>query len=128
MNQVQPAKLKDIEHITTVPKLTARDLDAHKGTFGKVCIIAGSVGMSGAAALAGRAALRAGAGLVRVAVPKSILPVVAAIEPSYTTIPLEETSGKISKKAISQIIDAAKDNDMLAFGCGVGLSPAARPS
>jgi NAD(P)H-hydrate epimerase len=94
--------------------------------FGKVCIVAGSVGMSGAAALAGRAALRTGAGLVRVAVPKTILPVVASIEPSYTTVPLEDTSGKISKKAISQLITAASDNDVMAFGCGVGVSVAVR--
>jgi len=74
--------------IETIPKLKPRAVDAHKGTFGKVCIVAGSVGMSGAAALAGRAALRVGAGLVRVATASSVQPVVAAIEPSYTTIPL----------------------------------------
>jgi ADP-dependent NAD(P)H-hydrate dehydratase len=109
-----------------VPHLPSRPFDAHKGTFGKVCIVAGSAGMSGAAALAGRAALRAGAGLVRVAVPKSILPIVATIEPSYTTIPLEDASGQISRKAVSQLISAASDNDVLAFGCGVGVSPAVR--
>jgi len=57
--------------IETIPKLKPRAVDAHKGDFGKVLIIAGSVGMSGAAALAGRSALRAGAGLVQVAKPKS---------------------------------------------------------
>jgi len=112
--------------IKTVPKLKPRASDAHKGTFGKVCIVAGSVGMSGAAALASRAALRAGAGLVRVAVPKTILPIVAAIEPSYTTIPLEDTAGQISKKAVSRLISAASDNDVMAFGCGLGVSPAVR--
>ncbi len=109
-----------------MPHLPPRPIDGHKGTFGKVCIVTGSVGMSGAAALAGRAALRAGAGLVRVAIPKTILPVVASIEPSYTTVPLEDTSGKISKKAISQLITAASDNDVMAFGCGVGVSAAVR--
>jgi NAD(P)H-hydrate epimerase len=112
--------------IKIIPKLKPRAVDAHKGTFGKVCIVAGSVGMSGAAALAGRAALRAGAGLVRVAVPKSILTIVASIEPSYTTIPLDDASGQISRKAISKLISAAGDNDVLAFGCGVGVSPAVR--
>jgi ADP-dependent NAD(P)H-hydrate dehydratase len=112
--------------IKTIPKLKPRVVDSHKGTFGKVCIVAGSVGMSGAAALAGRAALRAGAGLVRVAVPKSILPIVASIEPSYTTIPLDDASGQISRKAVSRLISAANDNDVLAFGCGVGVSPAVR--
>ena len=111
--------------IETIPKLNPRKPDAHKGDFGKVCIIAGSVGFSGAAALAGRAALRAGAGLVRVAVPKSILPIVASIEPSFTTIPLpEDNNGKMSPKAINVILDAIKENDVLAFGPGVGTSNA----
>ncbi len=109
--------------IEKIPKLKPRNADAHKGDFGKVCIIAGSVGFSGAAALAGRAALRSGAGLVRVAVPKSVLPIVASIEPSYTTIPLaEDASGKISKKAIDSILNIISDNDILAFGPGVGES------
>jgi len=109
--------------IEKIPKLKPRNADAHKGDFGKVCIIAGSIGFSGAAALAGKAALRSGAGLVRVAVPKSILPIVASIEPSYTTIPLaEDASGKISKKAIDSILNIISDNDILAFGPGVGES------
>ncbi len=109
--------------IETIPKLKPRAWDAHKGDFGKVVIIAGSVGMSGAAALAGRAALRAGAGLVRVATAKSALPIVASIEPSYTTIPLaEDNAGRISAKAINTILDAVSDNDAMAFGPGVGIS------
>ncbi len=113
--------------IKTVPKLKPRAIDAHKGTFGKVCIIAGSFGMSGAAALAGRSALRAGAGLVRVATPKSILPIVASIEPSFTTIPLaEDSAGRISKKALNTILTAVSENDVLAFGCGVGISSEVR--
>src|SRR4030042_1170130 len=102
--------------IKTIPKLKPRKPDAHKGDFGRVCIIGGSVGMSGAAALAGRAALRSGAGLVRVAIPESVLPIVASLEPSYTTIPLpEDSTGKISAKAINTILDAVGDNDCLAF-------------
>jgi ADP-dependent NAD(P)H-hydrate dehydratase len=109
--------------IKDIPKLKPRKPDAHKGDFGRVCIIGGCIGMSGAAALAGRAALRAGAGLVRVAVPESILPIVASIEPSYTTIPLaEDSSGKISAKAINTILDAVSENDCLAFGPGIGTS------
>ena len=113
--------------IRTIPKLKRRAKDAHKGTFGKVCIVAGSEGMSGAAALAGRAALRGGAGLVRVAVPKSVLPIVASIEPSFTTIGLvEDSSGRISTKAINTILNAAGENDCLAFGPGVGTGNALR--
>ena len=113
--------------IDTIPKLKPRAIDAHKGDFGKVCIIAGSTGMSGAAALAGRAALRAGAGLVRVATPKSVLPIVASIEPSFTTISLPEDSlGRISAKAINPVLEAASQNDCLAFGPGLGISGALR--
>ncbi len=113
--------------IDTIPKLKPRAVDAHKGDFGKVCIIAGSLGMSGAAALAGRAALRAGAGLVRVATPKSILPIVASIESSFTTIALpEDSSGRISAKAINIILETISENDVLAFGPGVGISGALR--
>jgi NAD(P)H-hydrate epimerase len=109
--------------IEKIQKLKPRAKDAHKGDFGKVCIIAGSLGMSGAAALAGRSALRAGAGLVRVATPKSILPIVASIEPSFTTIPLaEDAAGRISAKAINTILNAVAENDCLAFGPGVGQS------
>ena len=116
-----------MQKIETVPKLEPRVVDAHKGDFGKVCIIAGSVGMSGAAALAGRSALRAGAGLVRVATPKSVLPIVASIEPSFTTIPLpEDSSGKISAKAINIILKIVGQNDAVAFGPGVGISGAIR--
>jgi ADP-dependent NAD(P)H-hydrate dehydratase len=113
--------------IETIPKLKPRAIDGHKGDYGKVCIIAGSVGMSGAAALAGRAALRAGAGLVRVATPKSVLPIVAAIEPSFTTIALpEDGDGRISAKAINIILEAVVQNDAVAFGPGIGTSGALR--
>jgi len=109
--------------IGTVPKLKPRAVAAHKGDFGKVLIVAGSLGMSGAAALAGRSALRSGAGLVRVATPKSILPIVASIEPCYTAIPLpEDKAGRISAQAAAQILNAAADNNATAFGPGIGVS------
>jgi NAD(P)H-hydrate epimerase len=113
--------------IRQIPKLKPRAKDAHKGDFGKVCIIAGSIGMSGSAALAGRAVLRAGAGLVRVATPQSALPIIASIEPCFTTVPLpEDNSGKISADAINTILNLIPDNDCLAFGPGVGISQGVR--
>jgi len=109
--------------VTKIPRLKPRAADAHKGDFGKVCIIAGSIGMSGAAALAGKAALRAGAGLVRVATPKSILPIVASIEPSFTTIPLpEDNAGRIAASAANTILNLISDNDCIAFGPGLGIT------
>jgi ADP-dependent NAD(P)H-hydrate dehydratase len=108
--------------VKVIPKLKPRAKDAHKGDFGRVCIIAGSIGMSGAAALAGKAALRAGAGLVRVAVPRSILPIVASIEPSFTTVPLpDDVAGQLSSKAAGVVLDLVDENDCFAFGPGVGV-------
>jgi ADP-dependent NAD(P)H-hydrate dehydratase len=113
--------------VETIPRLKPRAIDGHKGDYGKVCIIAGSIGMSGAAALAGRAALRAGAGLVRVATPKSVQPIVASIEPSFTTIALpEDGAGRISAKAMHAVLEAAGQNDSVAFGPGIGISGALR--
>ena len=116
-----------METITEIPKLSARKTDSHKGDFGKVCIVAGSIGYSGAAAIAGRSALRAGAGLVRVATPKSVLPIVAAIEPSYTTIPLaEDADGLMSAGAVDTVLAQIPLNDVMAFGPGVGIGAGPR--
>jgi NAD(P)H-hydrate epimerase len=109
-----------MQTITEIPRLKPRNKDAHKGTFGRVCIVGGSITMSGAPALAGCAALRSGAGLVRVAIPKSVLPIVAAIEPCYTTVALpEDENGCISADASAIVLDQAEQNDVLAFGPGV---------
>ncbi len=109
-----------MQTITEIPRLKPRNKDAHKGTFGRVAIVGGSITMSGAPALAGCAALRSGAGLVRVAIPKSVLPIVAAIEPCYTTVALpEDENGCISADASAIVLDQAEQNDVLAFGPGV---------
>ncbi len=116
-----------MQAIQTIPKLKPRVKDAHKGDFGRVCIVAGSFGMSGAAAMSGRAALRAGAGLVRVATPKSVLPIVASIEPSFTTVSLpEDSSGRIAAGAVNTILNLIPDNDCFAFGPGVGVTQGIR--
>src|SRR5438067_7779893 len=67
--------------VTSLPALPRRAPDSHKGDFGRVLVVAGSRGMSGAAVLCATAALRGGAGLVRVAVPADVLPIVAADNP-----------------------------------------------
>jgi len=116
-----------MEIIRSIPRLPPRPIDGHKGTFGRVLVVAGSMGMTGAAALVGRAALRAGAGLVRVATARSVLPIVASSEPSYTTLPLaQDPAGRISAKAINAILNAAEDNDVVAIGPGVGQSAGLR--
>ena len=74
--------------VSAVPKLPPRAPDSHKGDFGRILIVSGSRGMSGAAILCSTAALRGGAGLVRVAVPHDILPIVAGGNPCYMTAAL----------------------------------------
>jgi len=111
-----------MQKITKIPDLKLRPVDGHKGLFGKILIVGGSVGFSGAPALAGKAVLRSGAGLVRVAVPQSILPIVASLEPCYTTIPLaEDADGRISFDAVGILAEHAKQNDVIAFGPGIGV-------
>src|SRR5438552_6044145 len=91
-----------------LPRLPPRAPDSHKGDFGRALVIGGSTGMAGAVSLAGMAALRAGAGLVKLAVPEVCLATVAAFEPSYMTIPLpHDVEGRIARTAREAIAHAA---------------------
>ena len=97
--------------------------DAHKGNFGHVLILAGSVGKTGAAALAAKAALRAGAGLVTVATAKSVLPIIASLGMEFMTEPLPETdSGTISLRALDygRLDKLVEGKSVLAVGPGIG--------
>src|SRR6516165_2295557 len=110
---------------TDLPLLPPRPADANKGSFGRVLVISGSRGMSGAAVLCGSAALRGGAGLVRVAVPASILPIVAAGNPCYMTAPLpEDEQGRFAGQAEAELLALAQSNSVAAMGPGLGRSPA----
>ncbi|MGA2000396.1 MAG: NAD(P)H-hydrate dehydratase [Terriglobales bacterium] len=96
--------------------------DAHKGSFGHVLTIGGSLGKSGAAAMAGMAALRAGAGLSTVATPRSVLPMVAGFAAELMTEPLAETeAGAISLSAIEYgRLDAiVAGKTVIALGPGI---------
>ena len=110
--------------IDKLPSAPVRPADAHKGTFGRVLVIGGSRGMSGAPSLAGLGSLRGGAGLVYVAVPSEILPIVAAIEPSYLTIPLatDEEHGCLSADGLNGLRTACEGKDAIALGPGLGQS------
>src|SRR5207244_5948910 len=95
-----------VELVTRLPTLSPRPADSHKGTFGRVLVVAGSRGMSGAAVLCGGAALRGGAGLVKVAVPQDILPIVAAGNPCYLTAALpQDREGRLAAAADSQLLE-----------------------
>lgn len=99
-----------------------RTVHANKGDAGKVLILAGSRGKTGAASLAGDAALRAGAGLVTIATPESSLPVVASLcIAECMTEPLDETpTGSISRMAAPRAVELSSARDVAAIGPGLG--------
>ena len=90
---------------------------SHKGSYGRVLVVAGSRGMAGAAAICATAALRTGAGLVTVACPESILSVVQQLCPCATCLPLPEGDGEAAWALLWPALLAA---DAVALGCGLG--------
>jgi ADP-dependent NAD(P)H-hydrate dehydratase / NAD(P)H-hydrate epimerase len=97
-----------------------RPRNSNKGMYGHVLVIGGSVGKAGAAAMAGFSALRAGAGLVTVAIPESVLATVAGFHPELMTEPLEETGdGTISIHALELLEQLGEKKTVLAIGPGV---------
>lgn len=100
--------------------LPSRPLDAHKGTFGKAMIVAGSVNYTGAAYLAGAAATRAGAGLVTLALPSAIHPTVAARLAEATYLLLHHELGVIASEAAPVLVEQLQGYDALLLGPGLG--------
>ena len=94
-----------------------RTAESHKGDFGRVTVIAGSIGKTGAALLSGMAALRSGAGLVTVATPASCLSVVASMAPEVMTLPLLDSEGSVAAGAVDRVMELAQD----VIACGPGL-------
>jgi NAD(P)H-hydrate epimerase len=102
--------------------VTPRAQDSHKGDYGRVLIVAGSRGRTGAACLAAMAALRSGAGLVTIGTPASCLPVLASLGAEFMTEPLDETpDGAVAWEALERIL--AFGADVIAIGPGLGRSP-----
>jgi len=100
--------------------LPMRPRDAHKGTFGRVLIVAGSVNYPGAVALAGLAAYRVGAGLVTLAAPQPIQPLIAALVPEATWILLPHELGAIAKEAAAVLEQPIAGSTCLLLGPGLG--------
>jgi NAD(P)H-hydrate epimerase len=109
--------------MSALPQLPHRQPDSHKGTYGRALLIGGSRGMTGAIALSGMAALRGGAGLVTLAVPESLLDVVAGYDPCYMTVPLPEHDvrpGQICAPARTPIERLADKSTCVGYGPGIG--------
>ena len=104
--------------------LPSRPDDGHKGTFGKVLLVAGSRGMTGAAILAARAALRGGCGLLYAAVPQGVWPIVAGGVAEAVLMPLPESEvGCIHQDAFPALAEKWADCQALAVGPGLGQEP-----
>jgi NAD(P)H-hydrate epimerase len=117
--------LPTMELIHVLPQLPPRAPDSHKGSFGRVLVVAGSRGMAGAAVLCASAALRGGAGLVRLAVPREIGPIVAAANPCYLTALLpQDEDGQLDAQAEMDLLALAQANQVVALGPGLGLGKA----
>ena len=111
-----------LNHQQVLDKLPTRSVDAHKGDFGKILLLCGSRGYTGAAALAATGALRSGAGLVYLGVPESIYAIEAVKLTEPIVFPLPDADGKLSSEAIPQISGMLSDMDAVLIGPGLGQS------
>ncbi len=117
-----PGDLHWLDEASVAGALPARPATAHKGDCGHVLLVAGSPGKTGAAILAARAAVRAGAGLVTVATPASCRDAVdlASIESMTLALP-EAGGGGLGEAAAARILESAEGKSAVALGPGLGL-------
>ena len=111
-----------LTHADVLAFLPDRPADAHKGDFGKVLLLCGSLGYTGAAALSAMGALRTGSGLVFLGVPESIYAIEAVKLTEAIVFPLPDEDGKFSKDAVYQVQKYLKDMDAALIGPGLGQS------
>lgn len=103
--------------------LPRRERDTHKGDYGKMLLLCGSRGFTGAAALAARGALRTGAGLVYLAVPESIYAIEAVKLTEPVVLPLPEEEGMLCEASLAKIGELLPKMDAVLFGSGSGIGP-----
>ena len=103
--------------------LPPRPADSHKGDYGSVLLVSGSTGFTGAAYLASEAAVRGGAGLVFLATPKSVYPIIAVKTVSAMAFPVaDDEEGRITTLALPKIEEKLSRASALVLGCGLGRS------
>ena len=110
-----------------LPKLNPRKRNSHKGSYGRVLVLAGSPGLTGAAYLCSKAALRSGSGIVTLGVPVSLNPVMEAKLTCVMTRPLPETKAStLSNKGKKEIMKLCESHDVVALGPGLSQQPETR--
>ena len=114
--------MENLNHEKVLNILPNRDPFAHKGKFGKILLLCGSEGYTGAATLASMGALRSGAGLVFLGVPRSIYAIEAVKLTEAIVFPLPEKDGKLSTTAIPEILERLPKLDAVLVGPGLGQS------
>ena len=112
----------ELNHEEVLNILPERDQNAHKGDFGKVLLLCGSRGFTGAAYLAAMGALRSGAGLVYLGVPESIYAIEAVKLNEPVVFPLPDEGGMLSALAVQEILERLPRMDAVLIGCGLGQS------
>ena len=111
-----------LNHNDVLSMLPDRPDHGHKGTFGKILLLCGSRGYTGAAALSAMGALRSGAGLVYLAVPDSIYAIEAVKLTEPVIIPVLDEAGAFSSNSIPQIMELLQGKDAVLIGPGIGQS------
>jgi NAD(P)H-hydrate epimerase len=113
-------RLTMIEEDMVMPYFHQRDKNSHKGTYGHLFILSGSLGKTGAASMSGKAALKMGAGLVTVGTPKSCVPIVARSMDELMTEPLPETSEwTLAEDGLEKILSLLENMDAVMIGPGL---------
>ena len=115
-----------LNHEAVLSILPDRKPDSHKGDYGKILLLCGSRGYTGAAALAATGALRSGAGLVYLAVPESIYAIEACKLTEAIVLPLPDEGGTIAMSALPELRRLLPKMDAVLIGCGLGQSEGTR--
>ena len=118
--------MKQLNHESVLSLLPDRDCNAHKGNFGKLLLLCGSRGYTGAAYLSAMGALRSGAGLVFLGVPESIYAIEAVKLNEAIVFPLPDDGGMLDEAAIPEIMERLPKMDAVLIGCGLGQSDKTR--
>ncbi|MDY6796284.1 MAG: NAD(P)H-hydrate dehydratase [Actinomycetota bacterium] len=123
LEEMVESQVYTIEGEEIADMLPRRSSHAHKGMCGKVLVVAGSEGLTGAAALCCRSAMRTGAGLVTLGIPAGLNHIMEVKLTEVMTLPLRDTEGRaLSEGAVDQVVEFLEDYDVLALGPGLGTS------